>query len=76
MKKSLAISYVVDKLNEFSEECSPLTSEDEGYQKLVAQLSVLHCKVRGSDYNKHIDKTKDVVVQLAAQALRFLIDLC
>ena len=74
MKRKTAITLVKDELDRVQTKHPPIASCHEGYAVLLEEVDELWDEIKGGQGAKHRGVSE--AVQVAAMALRYLIDLC
>lgn len=76
MDKSTAFSLVDRELIHAKSNFEHFRSPHEGYAIILEEVNELWKEIKDDLGYHHNDRMKDEAVQVAAMALRFLIDLC
>ena len=76
MKLDSAYYLIAREFDFASHEYPAFNSEHEGYAVIQEELEELWEEVKKSPRKRSADKLREEAVQVAAMALRFLVDLC
>lgn len=72
----LLIKEVCTELNSAVKKHPPINSAHEGYAVILEELDELFDEVKKQTKNRNIDNMRKEVIQIAAMAMRFIIDVC
>lgn len=75
MKKETAIGLILEELDQATADNEPFNSAHEGYAVILEELDELWDEVKRPAFIRDNKALKEEAVQVAASALRFLIDV-
>ena len=76
MKDTEAIAQVIEELNVARQNYAPMNSDHEGYAVILEEFDEVWEEIKKRPYQKDRNLIRAEMKQVAAMALRFMIDLC
>lgn len=76
MKLNEAVGLAVNELTKAQERYSKFNSAHEGYAVILEEVDELWSEIKKNPYYRNMDAMAKEATQVAAMALRFLMDCC